>query len=184
MISTQATTAETSAPILDAAIQQVARLGPSYEADAAMLTELKDRLASGQFHLAVLGQFKRGKSTLLNALLGQNVLPTAVVPLTAIPTWIRYGHALRAQVQFTSTAAPEEFATTDPLDLCRFLTKFVTESGNPHNRLGVARVEVFHPAEILKNGVVFIDTPGIGSTLRHNTETTLHFLPQCDAACS
>jgi GTP-binding protein EngB required for normal cell division len=174
--------AESLSPILDEAIRQVASLGLAYEADAAKLTELKDRLAAGQFHLAVLGQFKRGKSTLLNALLGQNVLPTAVVPLTAVPTWIRFGHTPRARVEFANSAAPEEFATADPAELCRFLTRFVSESGNPRNRLGVARVEVFHPAEILRNGVVFIDTPGIGSTLRHNTETTLHFLPQCDAA--
>jgi GTPase Era involved in 16S rRNA processing len=173
---------ESLSPILDEAIRQVESLGSAYEADAAKLTELKDRLASGRFHLAVLGQFKRGKSTLLNALLGQNVLPTAVVPLTAVPTWIGFGHTLRARVEFSSAATAEECATTDPAELCQFLTKFVTESGNPHNRLEVARVEVFHPAEILKHGVVFIDTPGIGSTLRHNTETTLHFLPQCDAA--
>jgi GTP-binding protein EngB required for normal cell division len=182
MTYAEAKAAESLSPILDEAIQQVASLGSPYEADATKLTDLNDRLATGQFHLAVLGQFKRGKSTLLNALLGQNVLPTAVVPLTAVPTWIRFGHAPRARVEFSSAAVPEEFATTDPAELCRFLTKFVTESGNPHNRLGVARVEVFHPAEILKNGVVFIDTPGIGSTLRHNTETTLSFLPQCDAA--
>ena len=175
-------TEENLSSVLDDAIRQVVSLGPSYEADAAKLTELKDRLASGQFHLAVLGQFKRGKSTLLNALLGQNVLPTSVVPLTAVPTWIRFGRTLRARVEFSGATVPEEFATTDPAELCQFLTKFVTESGNPKNRLGVARVEVFHPAEILKNGVVFIDTPGIGSTFRHNTETTLHFLPQCDAA--
>lgn len=182
MTYVEAKPAQRLPPILDEAIRQVANLGSAYEADAAKLTELKDRLASGQFHLAVLGQFKRGKSTLLNALLGQNVLPTSVVPLTAVPTWIRFGQSLRARVEFSGAAAPEEFATADPAELCRFLTKFVTESGNPHNRLGVARVEVFHPAEILRNGVVFIDTPGIGSTLRHNTETTLHFLPQCDAA--
>ncbi|MGD0390903.1 MAG: dynamin family protein [Tepidisphaeraceae bacterium] len=182
MIYAEGKTEESLSPILDEAIRQLVALGPAYAADAAKLTELKDRLASGQFHLAVLGQFKRGKSTLLNALLGQNVLPTAVVPLTAVPTWIRFGRTPRARVEFRSAAAPEEFATADPAELCRFLTQFVTESGNPHNRLGVARVEVFHPAEILRSGVVFIDTPGIGSTLRHNTETTLHFLPQCDAA--
>jgi SpoVK/Ycf46/Vps4 family AAA+-type ATPase len=58
----------------------------------------------------------------------------------------------------------------------------VTETGNPKNRLGVSQVEIFHPAPILRHGVVLIDTPGIGSTLRHNTEATLNFLPQCDAA--
>jgi len=55
------------------------------------LTSLRDRLAEGRFQLAVLGQFKRGKSTLLNALLGEDILPSSVIPLTAIPTFIRYG---------------------------------------------------------------------------------------------
>lgn len=63
-----------------------------------------------------------------------------------------------------------------------FLAGFVTEMGNPRNKLGVAQVEVFHPAALLGKGVVLIDTPGIGSTFRHNTEATLNFLPQCDAA--
>ena len=44
------------------------------------------------------------------------------------------------------------------------------------------QVEISHPAAILKHGVVLIDTPGIGSTFTHNTEATLNFLPQCDAA--
>jgi hypothetical protein len=58
----------------------------------------------------------------------------------------------------------------------------VTESHNSKNHLGVARVEVEHPSPLLQKGVVLIDTPGIGSTLQHNTEATLNFLPQCDAA--
>ena len=61
-------------------------------------------------------------------------------------------------------------------------TGFVTEEGNPKNRLGVMQVEILHPAPILEHGVVLIDTPGIGSTFTHNTESTLNFLPQCDAA--
>jgi hypothetical protein len=62
------------------------------------------------------------------------------------------------------------------------LSRHVTEKENPRNQLGVARVEVEHPSALLSAGVVLIDTPGIGSTLRHNTEATLNFLPQCDAA--
>jgi GTP-binding protein EngB required for normal cell division len=182
MINAEGKVAGSLPLILDEAIRQTLSLGSAYEADAAKLADLKQRLASGRFHLAVLGQLKRGKSTLLNALLGQNVLPTAVLPLTAVPTWILFGQIPRARVEFNDATVPEEFASTDPAELCQFLTKFVTESGNPHNQLAVAKVEVFHPAEILKNGVVFIDTPGIGSTFRHNTQTTLHFLPQCDAA--
>jgi hypothetical protein len=57
----------------------------------------------------------------------------------------------------------------------------VTEEGNPRNHRNVDRVEVFHPAPILRRGVVLVDTPGVGSTLRHNTEAALRLLPRCDA---
>jgi hypothetical protein len=148
----------------------------------ARLQALKERLVQGRFHLAVLGQFKRGKSTLLNALLGVAVLPASVVPLTAIPTFIRSGKALRARVSFQDGRPPEEVAGESEDDLRAFLERFVSEEGNPENRRGVSQAEVFHPAGVLRGGVVLIDTPGIGSTLRHNTEATLGFLPQCDAA--
>jgi hypothetical protein len=69
-----------------------------------------------------------------------------------------------------------------PADLRALLERFVTESGNPGNSLGVSHVEVEVPSPLLQSGVVLIDTPGIGSTLRHNTEATVDFLPQCDAA--
>ena len=80
---------------------------------------------------------------------------------------------------FEDGRAPEECASEE---LRAFLARYVTEKENPENRRGVARVEVAHPASILARGVVLIDTPGIGSTFRHNTSTTLSFLPQCDAA--
>jgi GTPase Era involved in 16S rRNA processing len=66
--------------------------------------------------------------------------------------------------------------------MAEFLARFVTESANPHNRLGVRLVEAIYPAPVLGKGVALIDTPGIGSTFRHNTEATVNFLPQCDAA--
>ncbi len=135
---------------------------------------LHGRLHSGRFHLAVLGQFKRGKSTLLNALLGEPFLPTGVVPVTAIPTLVAYGPARQARIVFydgaTRTVSLDELAA------------YVTEAANPHNEQGVARVEVEHPAPLLARGVVLIDTPGIGSTLAHNTETALDFLAEVDAA--
>jgi GTPase SAR1 family protein len=59
---------------------------PATQPLADRVQSLQARLSSGRFHLAVLGQFKRGKSTLLNALLGKPFLPTGVVPVTAIPT--------------------------------------------------------------------------------------------------
>jgi len=168
--------------LLDEAAERVENLGPDFAADAARLRDLCERLAEGRMHLAVLGQFKRGKSTLLNAFLGEPLLPTAVVPLTSIPTFLSYGPQPRARVFFAGGRGSEEFADPSPERVCAFLEKYVTEARNPQNRLGVERVEVGHPAAILREGVVLIDTPGIGSTLRHNTEATLNFLPQCDAA--
>lgn len=157
-------------------------VGSDFQADAERLGKLAERLQEGRFHLAVLGQFKRGKSTLLNALLGEEVLPAAVVPLTARPTFIRHGEQRRARVAFEDDRSPEEVKVDDAEGLRRALTPHVSEEENPDNREGVAEVEVFHPADLLARGVVLIDTPGIGSTHQHNTTTTRDFLPQCDAA--
>ncbi len=168
--------------LLDQAITQMAGLEPALQTERARLSSLRERLEQGRLNLAVLGQFKRGKSTLLNALLGDSVLPTSVVPLTAVPTFIRAGTFLKARVFFENSRPPEEYAAPSTTGLCEFLTRFVTETGNPKNLLGVSHVEVQHPAPILQKGVVLIDTPGIGSTFRHNTEATLNFLPHCDAA--
>lgn len=152
------------------------------DAAAGKLAALARRLSERRFHLAVLGQFKRGKSTLLNALLGEDVLPSSVLPLTAIPTFIRGGSERSARVEFQGSRDPDVATAADPEELRAFLARYVTEEENPGNRLNVSTVEVTHPAPLLTQGVVLLDTPGIGSTHRHNTEATLNFLPQCDAA--
>lgn len=157
-------------------------LGPEFARDERRLAELNKRLDEGRFHLAVLGQFKRGKSTLLNALLGEPVLPTAVVPLTAIPTFLRAAPRWQARVVYADGHSGEQVTSDRPAGISAFLEQYVTEGANPNNRLGINHVEVSSPSEILARGVVLIDTPGIGSTFRHNTEATLNFLPQCDAA--
>ncbi|OGK04916.1 MAG: hypothetical protein A2W80_03970 [Candidatus Riflebacteria bacterium GWC2_50_8] len=149
---------------------------------AGKFDELKSRLKEGRFHLAVLGQFKRGKSTFLNALLGEEILPTSVIPLTAIPTFIFWESARRLRVVFSDEKAPIERQPADNAELAELLKEYVTEAGNPKNQRNVSLVEVFLPSPILQKNVVLIDTPGIGSTFRHNTEATLNFLPQCDAA--
>jgi len=158
-------------------------LGEAFNPDSGKLLELRERIDEGRFHLAVLGQFKRGKSTFLNALLGEALLPTSVLPLTMIPSFIKSGPVRRAMIYYEEpNKKPDEMQTDGAEQLNAYLQKFVTEVENPKNRLSVSQVEVSHPAPILGNGVVLIDTPGIGSTFKHNTEATLNFLPQCDAA--
>jgi tRNA U34 5-carboxymethylaminomethyl modifying GTPase MnmE/TrmE len=168
--------------LLAEAKTKVLHLGPDFAADLSKLTTLNERLEEGRFHLAILGQFKRGKSTLLNALIGEPILPTSVVPLTAIPTFVEYGPERGVRVHYQDDKPSDEFWNKTPEEMNKILQAFVTEEGNPENRLGVLQVDIVHPAEILKNGVVLIDTPGIGSTFTHNTQATLNFLPQCDAA--
>ncbi len=154
---------------------------PFATASRERLIALSQRLAEKRLHVAVLGQFKRGKSTLLNALLGADLLPTAVVPLTAVPIFIAYGPAPLVRILFEGDRPPEEHRTARADELRSPLYAVAAEEANPKNRLGVARIEVFLPAPVLAGGTVLIDTPGIGSTHRHNTETALRFLPECDA---
>ena len=168
--------------LLEKALMTVKGLGVEFYPGYNRLTDLKNRLSEGRFHLAVLGQFKRGKSTLLNALVGDPILPVGVVPLTAVPAFIRFGEAPKIRIHFQDNRITEEFTGTATHQRTAYLARFVTEEGNPQNKRGVAEVEVILPAPILADGVVLIDTPGIGSTYRHNTITTLNFLEQCDAA--
>jgi GTPase Era involved in 16S rRNA processing len=167
---------------LSRAIDTLGSLGDDYALPCQELKEVRQRLGEGRFNLAVLGQFKRGKSTLLNALLGDDLLPTDILPVTAIPTFIKAGTQLGGAVYFFDRPEPEVFSLSGERSLADFLNDFVTEAGNPHNQKQVSRVEISHPAELLRQGVVLIDTPGVGSTLKHNTEVAHQILSQCDAA--
>jgi GTP-binding protein EngB required for normal cell division len=143
---------------------------------------LRCRLEHQRFQLAVLGQFKRGKSTFINALLGAPLLPIAVIPLTAVPVFISWrSHAL-VRVRFADRRVDEEISTDDPHAIRQFLFRFVSEEANPRNELGVDRVDLFYPSPLLATGLILIDTPGVGSTFRHNTEAALRVLPESDAA--
>jgi GTP-binding protein EngB required for normal cell division len=147
----------------------------------AQLRVLRRRLAEERLQMAVLGQFKRGKSTFINALLGAAVLPTGVVPLTALATFISWGPEPRIVVLLKGGALRQEFAPQTIAEIRDTLFRFVAEEANPENRLGVERVELFFPADLLADGTVLIDTPGVGSTLKHNTEAAFQVLPECDA---
>ncbi len=137
------------------------------------LKELREKLIHQQFNLVVMGQFKRGKSTFINALLGSEIVPTAIVPLTSIVTLLCFGPQPKAVVHFLDGRREE----TAPAEIRRF----VTEKENPRNQLNVKEVEVFYPSAHLKDGVRIIDTPGVGSVFNHNTEVAYAYLPNVDA---
>ncbi|MBX3023761.1 dynamin family protein [bacterium] len=143
---------------------------PELVADA---TALAERLAEGRFYVACVGQFKRGKSTLLNALVGERLLPAGVVPITTAVTILRWGPATRARVRID--------ATWEEIDVGG-LAAYVSEEQNPANRKRVTLVEVFVPSPLLAGGMCLVDTPGIGSVIGANTDVTRQFVPQIDAA--
>jgi GTPase Era involved in 16S rRNA processing/S-ribosylhomocysteine lyase LuxS involved in autoinducer biosynthesis len=138
------------------------------------LDSIQQKLDTNRFYLAVLGQFKRGKTTLINALLGYELLPTSIIPLTSIITIIQYGESLKVIVLFNDGSITEI-----PL---KDLSLYITEQGNPKNQKNVKHVEISYPSDFLKDGLLLIDTPGVGSVYENNTDTTYSFLPKVDAA--
>jgi Dynamin family len=144
------------------------------EAAATLARELLGQLPRGELNLLVVGQFKRGKSSLINALLGADVMPTGVLPVTGVATAIRYGTPARIEVFFRDQSATRVISVND-------LALYVSEQNNPVNALGVGHVEVFWPSDAIR-GLALFDTPGIGSTYMHNTAAAHATLPRADVA--
>lgn len=155
-------------------VRQLAR-GRNDDAHEVECQKLLARLAEDRFNLAVVGQFNRGKTSLMNALLGSDRLPTGVLPLTSVVTAVCYGDREQALIQVKDSYLRQTIRIED-------LALFVAEKGNPGNTKHVVLAEVHLPADLLRFGFFFTDTPGVGSLIAANTATTREFLPEVDAA--
>lgn len=143
-------------------------------AQRQLAEEAADKLAGLGLYVAVIGEFKRGKTTLINALLGADLLPTGVLPVTAIPTLVRFGRQPRSTLRLL-----------DGSDLSidtAGLRGYLTEQENPGNRKGVREAIIDYPAAVLEHGLILVDTPGTGSVHLHNTQAAMDFLPRIDVA--
>jgi Dynamin family len=154
------------------ALNELAALGT--ERDREQLAALLDRIDAARLRVLVVGEAKRGKSTLINALLGRAVLPSGVTPLTAVTTTVRYGDDERAEVRFLDGH--------DEKHSLAALGDLVTERGNPGNRRRIAGVTVYLAAPVLEGGVELVDTPGTGSVFEWDTHTAHEALRSMDAA--
>ena len=157
---------------LPAALDELAVLGTGQ--DREQIAALRARLDAARLRVLVAGEAKRGKSTLINALLGRAVLPAGVTPLTAVATTVRYGNDPHAEVRFADGHEEKQPLTVLP-DL-------VTERGNPGNRRHVAAVTVYLDAPVLAGGVELVDTPGTGSVFAWDTAAAHEALETMDAA--
>lgn len=137
------------------------------------LNALEQKLKEQRLYVVVVGFFKRGKSTLINALLEKQVAPVAITPLTALVSVIDYHENPHVMVYFING---ESLKTT-----IEHINEYVTEDENPENKKQVNYVRILDNSPILKN-VSLVDTPGLGSAYEHNTEATLAFIPRIDAA--
>lgn len=122
----------------------------------------------------MFGQFKSGKSSLLNALLGQDILPVGVLPVTALITRVSAGDCPSAEVTHLD-GGRERIALGQIAD-------FVEEARNPRNRRQAAIVDVNTPSLAGLAGLRLVDTPGLGSVFSHNTESTRSWLPNVAVA--
>lgn len=159
---------------LEEGLRTLASLELLPAAQRHLADEAAGKLSGIGLYVAVIGEFKRGKTTLINALLGANLLPTGVLPVTAVPALVRFGTSPRATLRLLDGAE----VAIDVEDLSGYLT----EQANPANRKGVREAIIEYPAPVLASGLILVDTPGIGSVHRHNTQAAMDFLPRVDVA--
>jgi GTP-binding protein EngB required for normal cell division len=136
--------------------------------------DLSMRLADDRFNLMLVGRFSRGKSTLINAILGTAYLPTGILPLTSVITTVRYGSRPQVVLNFKGSGMRREIPLSQ-------LAEYVTQQSNPGNVKKLAYAEIELPVELLRRGLFFVDSPGLGSSIAENTETTERFFPEADA---
>ena len=139
------------------------------------IDEMMKKSAEDSFDVAIVGEFRRGKSTLINALLGKAILPSDVLPTTATLNRVTYGITPFVKIEYKN-------GTTEDIDinqLSDYVTKLTDES--EQRAQTIRQATVYYPVNYCKNNVDIIDTPGLNAD-ENMTEVTLSVLPQTDAA--
>lgn len=147
---------------------------------AAAAQDARKRLADGRLTVVTCGEYKRGKSMLLGALLDDpGLFPSDSMPATNVVTLARWA----ATESIAVTLAPDvPGGNARTVHITRDeLADYVTEAGNPGNRLGVLEVAIDTPNPKLRPGLVVVDTPGIGGVIQAHTAATFNYVPQADA---
>lgn len=152
------------------------------ETDTEDLKIASRNLKQGVFRLLVLGDLKRGKSTFLNALIGENLLPSDVNPCTALLTVLRYGPLKKVTIYFKDGSRPEQ------LDFQSFKQQYTIDPNEAkqleaEKRLAFPNVDyavVEYPLPLLEKGIEIVDTPGLNDTEARN-ELSLSYINNCHA---
>jgi ribosome biogenesis GTPase A len=158
--------------ILDLCRRAAQAARPRDAALAAQFEEAARGLDAGKLSVAVIGEFKRGKSSLLNALLEQpGLFPVKPMIATSMVTTATYGE--RERITVTTEQGEVEIAREEIPD-------YVTEQGNPGNDRGAKLVRIELPSPKLKDGLEICDTPGTGGMYKDHTAVTYRFVTRAD----
>lgn len=159
-------------------------------------SDLADRLERGSirltdpaFHVLVVGEFKQGKSSLINALLRETVCPVDDDIATAVPTLIGYAEQPTAIVAFEGQRAedgPDNETAPDAEPERQEIafdqvSRFATELEHPQSGRRTRQVQVGIPHPLLRSGLVLVDTPGVGGLGSTHTTITVGALPMASA---
>lgn len=139
---------------------------------AEQVAQLIDKLENNAMTVSIIGQFKRGKSSLSNAILEDTILPVGIVPITSAVTKVVYSEKKSAHVHFKNGAV-EEVGLDE-------LSRYISEQENKGNELGVEMVVLGAPSKFLQDGMGFVDTPGVGSFHKNNTEAAYEYMKESD----
>ncbi|MGN0587154.1 MAG: dynamin family protein, partial [Oscillospiraceae bacterium] len=141
---------------------------------AKSISDTIDKIADEHFEVAIVGEFKRGKSTLINALLGEEVLPADVLPATATLNRVTYSETPYVEVEYKDGASEK----VDIDKLADYVTKLSYESEKRAET--VKQATVYYATDFCRNNVDIIDTPGLNDD-EQMTNVTLSILPEIDA---
>lgn len=147
----------------------------SLDNTARSIDDTIEKVAKDRFEIAIVGEFKRGKSTLINALLGQEILPADVLPTTATLNRVTYSGFPYVVVEYKDGRAER----VDIHELENYVTKLSFESERKAET--VKQATVYYDTEFCKNNVDIIDTPGLNDD-EQMTNVTMSILPEIDAA--
>ena len=155
------------------------KLGFTTSAEA--MDRMKTEVERKKLTIVTVGEMRRGKSSMLNALLNErNLFPVDISVCTNVVTIVRYGqkeHIEAVMVKYDAKGQAERFSQEITRD---DIKQYVTEEHNANNHKNVEVLEMTIPNDLLKQGVVVVDTPGVGSLNLSHAEVTYGFLPNAD----
>ncbi|MFV8829914.1 dynamin family protein [Alkalihalobacterium sp. APHAB7] len=152
-------------------LEKVAEILPN-SSQFRVLLELEEDIIEDYYSIVVVGEFKHGKSTFVNALLGRDIMPRDVTPTTATINAVFYSEQEEVQILKSNGELERRELTLDTLNEYTAAADF-----NPND---INYLKLFLPAELLQNRVVLIDTPGVNDLNDHRSQITYQFIPRAD----